>query len=636
MARFSVAAAEPPRFDGEFTVALTEGEAGEADSRYLADVQALADVLASGAGREELGAARQKAVTAARADADRLAAGELEAAAASQQLAAIRSEYEAAVAAPAAPLEPSTVPPSTAIPQPDAAAAGPRFVIVDRAAVFEGYFSITAGGQPLDDADRSYLAAAGELLDRLRSDAQQDKDEEGTRARAVFDQHKAARKAAIDLLRAGANRVVTGKLASEAAATGARTILDGYKAQLARIDAPRFDIRNQDSPRFDGDFYIAAAKDAETTDAERAYVDKIHYILRRMALDATGDRDSGVPRSVVTALQDGRKNTASELRDRAQEVSQRRADPDKSANAGLMLLGKYVRDRELVAAKQFTVALVSEDTDIDIKPTDGLQPPNDVVPPDRQELYTVILSTKSVIANVCERSSQGDRSLCDKLFRVGPGNPADRARTLRQSYMRKLAEIARLGLVGPHTTLAKVALDSLRKEFVAHEGPRIKNSYVCQLGVAAGLFALGCVIMYTLIVFFHPRPAEAATRGFSFWYDHRPFLLAGAGAAIGTWMSFSVRQVELAFEHLGVIEEDLLDPAFRVLFVVALTVTAFLLFWTGVMSIKIGDLNTTGAAFDKNGTIALLIGLFCGLSERALASAVSSRAAAFVRGVGGG
>src|SRR5205085_4893205 len=106
--------------------------------------------------------------------------------------------------------------------------------------------------------------------------------------------------------------------------------------------------------------------------------------------------------------------------------------------------------------------------------------------------------------------------------------------------------------------------------------------------------------------------------------------LAGTGAAIGTWLSFSIREVQLSFDHLGVVEADLLDPAFRVLFVVALTVTACLLFWTGVMNIEIGNLKTTPAALDKAGTIALLIGLFCGLSERTLATSISGRAATFV------
>jgi len=116
---------------------------------------------------------------------------------------------------------------------------------------------------------------------------------------------------------------------------------------------------------------------------------------------------------------------------------------------------------------------------------------------------------------------------------------------------------------------------------------------------------------------------------------HKPFLLAGVGAAIGTWLSFSIRQVELSFNHLGVIEDDLLDPAFRILFVVALTITACLLFWTGVMNIEIGSLKTSSDGFAKAGTIPLLIGLFCGIAERALATSISGRAATFVRGISG-
>lgn len=189
--------------------------------------------------------------------------------------------------------------------------------------------------------------------------------------------------------------------------------------------------------------------------------------------------------------------------------------------------------------------------------------------------------------------------------------------------MRKLAAIGKLGLEGPNTTLAKLALDSLRNEFVAHEGPRIKNSYVCRLGPACGTAAALFLLAYVLVA------TGLVER--EFWKLHKSFLLAGAGAAIGTRLSFSIREVELSFEHLGVVEADLLDPTFRVLFVVALATTACLLFWTGVMNIEIGNLKTTPGEFGRAGTVALLVGVFCGLSERALATSVSGRAATFVK-----
>jgi hypothetical protein len=117
--------------------------------------------------------------------------------------------------------------------------------------------------------------------------------------------------------------------------------------------------------------------------------------------------------------------------------------------------------------------------------------------------------------------------------------------------------------------------------------------------------------------------------------DHKSFLLAACGAAIGTWASFSFRQVQFAFDDLVMVEEGSLDPPMRILFVIVLTMAACLLFWNGAVNIEIGSLKTASDAFQHSGSIALLIGLFCGLSERALATAIAGRAAALVKGVAG-
>ena len=53
------------------------------------------------------------------------------------------------------------------------------------------------------------------------------------------------------------------------------------------------------------------------------------------------------------------------------------------------------------------------------------------------------------------------------------------------------------------------------------------------------------------------------------------------------------------------------------------------------MNIQIGDLKTNATDFMQKGSIAMLVGVFLGISERALSTATSVPcAAAFVRGVG--
>ena len=150
----------------------------------------------------------------------------------------------------------------------------------------------------------------------------------------------------------------------------------------------------------------------------------------------------------------------------------------------------------------------------------------------------------------------------------------------------------------------------------------------------SGCFALFFVILYVFIR--NNTCVDAAAPCTSWWSAHKTFLLAAAGASLGTWVSFSVRKINLTFEQLATPEEQLLDAPFRVIFVVVLTMATCLLFWTGAINVKVGDLNTEASWFSKVGTVAILIGFFCGLSERALASAIAGRASGFVSSVAGG
>jgi hypothetical protein len=203
-----------------------------------------------------------------------------------------------------------------------------------------------------------------------------------------------------------------------------------------------------------------------------------------------------------------------------------------------------------------------------------------------------------------------------------------RIRQLQDRYIRKLGGIGRVGLEGPQTALARLALTGLRNEFVAQEAGRIKNAYIQSLGVASAVTALAFIAPYILISINNITS--------NWWHVHKSFLLAGVGAAIGTWLSFSIRRVQLSFDDLAVLEEDRLDPSVRVIFVVGLTMVACLLFWTGIVNLEIGNLKTKPDTFMVLGSVAFLVGVFSGIAERALATAISGRAAAFVKGLAGG
>src|SRR5262249_18536213 len=135
----------------------------------------------------------------------------------------------------------------------------------------------------------------------------------------------------------------------------------------------------------------------------------------------------------------------------------------------------------------------------------------------------------------------------------------DRAARLLDEYVMKCAGIARIGLQGDLPGFATLALDGLRAEFVSQEAGRIKNAYLRRLGVAAGIAA---------VLFFAGFAATKYFQCTGLVGQHRAFLLAAGAASIGTWLSFSVRRVTLSFNDLGMLEDDLLDPSIRVLFVV--------------------------------------------------------------------
>jgi hypothetical protein len=113
----------------------------------------------------------------------------------------------------------------------------------------------------------------------------------------------------------------------------------------------------------------------------------------------------------------------------------------------------------------------------------------------------------------------------------------------------------------------------------------------------------------------------------------REFFSMLAGCCLGTWLSFSIRRVQLTFEDLARLEEDSLDPSIRLVFVAGVTVMVGLLLATKAVVITFGGFNS---AFLDSGTTAVLIGCLCGIGEIGLPAAVARRASEFVAVLGGG
>jgi hypothetical protein len=215
-----------------------------------------------------------------------------------------------------------------------------------------------------------------------------------------------------------------------------------------------------------------------------------------------------------------------------------------------------------------------------------------------------------------------------------PGE-AESERNRYRYYLEKLAELARAGLQSDSKVdYALLALQALRDEFVSYEAERVKNRYVETLGSYALLYGIPLFVLYWIIRYsIHaPSTGESVSTLRSVIFRNREFLLLAAGACVGTWLSFSIRRVVLGFSDLATLEDDRLRPTARIFFVIGLTLVIGMLLQSHWVGFAIGG---TVVSLNSSGLLALLIGILCGISERAMATAVSRRADEFGQRIGG-
>jgi hypothetical protein len=406
----------------------------------------------------------------------------------------------------------------------------------------------------------------------------------------------------------------------------------------------QFVVRDRIPGRFTGDFEIEAqaidGADSRSNAAQQAAISAIEkqlqalaastnsapsgsaraHALERICQDAAGklriqaEYLLGKPHTADTVVAFGSKadaNTASDL----QAIETQRQSAVTALESPGFLVEEVWRDKER-----------SQTVDLLVEPSQG------VPSKEQQELFVAILSTASIFRKTCKNLAEPGNRIIDSLNRWQPRTPLEVPETVLDAYLRKLARIARFGLQNGQVDLARQALAGLREEFVMQQAGRVKNNYVRRLLVVAvgwaATFAAMLAVAYLLA--FLGKVTVA---------DRWPlFTSAAIGAAIGTWLSFSIRKVELGFTDLANLETDLLTPFYRVVFVVALTMCVCLLFATGAINLVIGSLKTdvfkSPIATGPDCLISLLVGMLCGISERSLAGAVAGRSETFVSSIG--
>lgn len=373
--------------------------------------------------------------------------------------------------------------------------------------------------------------------------------------------------------------------------------------------------------RFPGDFQIVAREGYAPADAEERYVDRVSALVGQVVDWRRDDEAQDTEGILAEELDYCRDMFVAALRSWADSFAVKPAGIERTSEATngfaetFRIEGVY-RDRCQRALKiPFVVRTVPRDqqgaptrpiTDIEIATRDTK------IPPEKQRFKLDVDRTSLVIRTVLL-----DRNRKAKL-------PPARL----DEYLFALAKIAEVGLMTRHpsqTSFAALALSGLKDEFVAREATGVKNDYVFRLGLSGLVVVLICMVGYAAIDL-------SDIDSNSVPYRFRNFFLVATGAAIGTWLSFSLRRVVLTFDDLALLEEDRLNPGFRMIFMVALTAIVGLLFWTGAIAVEIGGLSSE---FMASGSRALLIGALCGIAERAVTTAVTKRAADFAASIGG-
>ena len=382
---------------------------------------------------------------------------------------------------------------------------------------------------------------------------------------------------------------------------------------------PDFEFSKSD--RFTSDFGFAPASGYDATSSERTYVDRLGTLLGRLATADTSSPELG------DEMERLRSECAEYLLQRARRFAAEQAGPDRDqlaareVEASHRAEGIYLDRCARVQEIPFVVHTVPREPDRPIHDIE-IRTRDTRISEEKRRFKVEIDRSATIIKTVLNER----RSWWRWFNRSEPDPHIEDAKRRLDEYLFALAGIAKVGLMNldrTQTPFAMLALEGLQSEFVSREAGVVKNTYVARLGLAALVAVFLGVAGYIGAGFL---PAA--------WipYRFREFFLLGCGAAVGTWLSFSIRRVVLSFADLATLEEDRLNPSLRVIFMVTLTTVVGLLFWTHAVVIEIGGFKS---AFSHNGVYALLIGALSGIAERTMTIAVSKRAQDFASSLGG-
>ncbi len=527
---------------------------------------------------------------------------------------------------------------------------------------FPGDFTIRFDpAEPTEPADLEQTKSADVINDAVNQLAKDtDADKAANFPERMLTSRQEYRAVAAAALFVIAENAVAGSRGSDVMADITQ-VVDRYKSSM-----PKFGAQIPTKPGFVGAVDIVFQEsNYKPTKPEQDFLAAIEAAREEMRADEANERASEFSQNVISARQKQRAAFAVRLVEEIDSfASGDRSDATaRTALTDLLLArGRYQALRDRLTKRLFNVSFTGGATEtvdlkggagndkttgngaeksgvgetpaiLSIRLLGGLPAPEDKASAEKLELYAQINKTNTVIRAVCERlEERANREIgWAKMFEGSDADADGRIRKLHQEFMKKLHGVAVIGLELDFVDVAKATLAELRAEFFALEAGRLKSAHSNGLAAVAFIGSFVLLLAYGIISLNGCDDLQKCTN--SWFFGHKNFLLAACGAAIGTWASFANRQITFQFEDLMMLEERAILPAMRILFVVVLALAACLLFWNSALTIEIGNLSTRAGTFRDAGTVAVLIGLFCGLSERALATAIVGRASAFVGGI---
>lgn len=188
---------------------------------------------------------------------------------------------------------------------------------------------------------------------------------------------------------------------------------------------------------------------------------------------------------------------------------------------------------------------------------------------------------------------------------------------VKKKYFDKLVSLTQAGLMGKtaQPELAMKSLVKLKNEMVMVEGQRIKNDYMKTLGVRALIISIVSIAIYYVLL----------TNGIS---EFGAYFLAVAGSSAGTWLSFGARKFTISFEELSVLEEDMMSPWIRLLYIGACSAVFILLLNTQLISLGVGTVSTVGIMSQPE--LQMAVGVLCGLVESKIGVNIYKRAVTLI------